>query len=143
MLVLVPGKVVDSVDISPVPVGWVLSLFDLFPSHDLWSLLSILEFDLFDSASLAERAIKELWITLWVWSVGSVVGWVLLLLFGGVMNDILGPGIFWNGPSAIGLDGKVVLSSNNLNESIFTPVSSPGVSYEPVWGTVFLTESDN
>jgi len=73
---------------------------------------------------------------------GDVVLWVVLLFLSGDVSLFVGPGISWCGPSAISLNSKVVLSSDKLHETLFSPVSTPRVSYEPEWSSVLFTISN-
>jgi hypothetical protein len=55
----------------------------------------------------------------------------------------VGPGINWSGPSAVTFNSNVVDSSDNSEESLFTPVSSPRVSYGPELDSVFNSKSND
>lgn len=72
--------------------------------------------------------------------VGIVIR-IILLLLSGLMLLIFGPGVSGSSPSAICLDGHVVLSSDKLHETIDTPVGSPRVSDEPVGFASLLIDS--
>ena len=130
MLVLVPGKVVDSVHVSPVDnLGKVIGRVD-FPS--IWGGLDLteLEFGLLNTASTGGWSVVD-------WGIGtivsglreridcSVVEWVVLLSFSGLMPGSLGPGILRSGPSAVSLNGNVVGASADAEEATLTPVSTP------------------
>jgi len=143
VLVLGPRKVVLTLNVSPVPVGWEILNFDFFPWHNLWSFLAVLEANLRNSASFLSFLKERLfmWRTNWVISIGKVIIWILFLFLSGVMKNLLSPGIFRDSPCAISLNTKVVFSSYKLHESIKTPVRTPGVSNEPVWSSIFLTKS--
>jgi len=58
------------------------------------------------------------------------------------MSLFFRPGIGWGGPSAIRLNSKVVLSSDKLHETLFSPVSTPRISYEPVRCSLLFTISN-
>lgn len=55
----------------------------------------------------------------------------------------VGPGINWSGPCAVRLNGDVVNTSDDSEETLFTPVSAPRVSDNPVLSAVFDSESNN
>jgi len=62
---------------------------------------------------------------LWEWVDGLVVSWVVLLLLGGGVLDLVGPGVLGGGPGAVGLDGDVVGSSADAEETVLTELGSP------------------
>ena len=80
---------------------------------------------------------------LWEWVDGCVVVWIVLLSCSGRMLLLVSPGVLWSSPSTVALDVDVVGSSADTEETILTPVSSPGVSDEPVLLVVFNTIADD
>ena len=130
MLVLVPGEVVDTVHVSPVD-----NLREVIVGVDIPSVrgcLNLTEFELglLNTASTRGWGVVD-------WSIntvvsglreridGSVVQWVVLLSIGGLMPDSLSPGILGSGPGAVGLDGDVVGTSADAEETTLTPVGAP------------------
>lgn len=60
------------------------------------------------------------------------------------ISNIISPGINWNRPMAKTFNTHIISSSNNLEESFFTPVWSPRVSSNPIGSTILeYTPSDN
>lgn len=130
MLVLGPGEVVDTVGVSPIPgLGEVTSL-DVAPGES-FTLSDVL------SEFLSEGVVN----------LHASTSSVLLFfrsreerfrlgLLGGVVLVTVGPGISGNTPVAVSFDGKVVDTSDDSEETVFTPVSTPRVSDNPVLGTV-------
>jgi len=45
--------------------------------------------------------------------------------------------------NAVGFDSTLVLSTENLEVAVVSPVGSPAVSDEPVWGVVLFSPSNN
>jgi hypothetical protein len=148
VLVLVPGKVVDSVHVSPVNNLWQVVLRVDVPG--VWGSLDLtmLEDGLLNTASAGGWGVLD-------WCIDTVVSGlrelvdslviasvVLLSVSGGVPLS-LGPGIFGSGPSAIGLDSDVVGASADTEETFLTPVGTPRVSYEPVRLSIFFAITNN
>jgi hypothetical protein len=98
VLVLVPGEVVGSVLVSPVPVFWEAFLVDLFPRVDWEWLFTILEECLLNSASWLLHEKVGLESNLSVVLLNNLVSWIVLLFISGVMFLWLGPGILWSSP---------------------------------------------
>jgi len=68
---------------------------------------------------------------------------IMLLLLSSLMPHRLRPGIFGRGPGAIRLNCDVVGATANAEETILTPVGTPGVSHEPEWLAILLTITDD
>ena len=144
MLVLVPGEEISSVHVSPVPVGWEVLKIEVIPGFlgALWNVsLSVLSNSQASFGLLIQEGLG-LGIANRVGTVSAVVCWVVLLSVSGLVSFCGGPGVGWSGPGAVALNGKVVLSSDELHEALFSPVSTPRVSNEPVWSSIFLAESN-
>jgi hypothetical protein len=105
-----------------------------------WWLLTSFEVGLLDSASTLLSEELRFWHDLGV-QVG--VSWVVVLGLGVLVSDISGPGVLWCGPCAVGLDGNVVGSSDNSEETLFSEVSTPRVSDGPIFGSVFNTPTND
>jgi len=117
MLVLVPGEVVGTVDISPVPGLWNIKWVDLVPSMRSCLLLTILEVDLWNSTTF----ILLLWLSRLSWN-----SWLFKLLGEReLVSLILSPGILDGGPSTVSFDSNIVDTSDNTNKTIFTEMSTP------------------
>jgi len=69
-----------------------------------------------------------------------VIGIVLLFLGS---NMVRGPIINRCSPVTIQLNSKSVLASHDLEETLFTPMATPGILDTPVWNTVLLTPTDD
>jgi hypothetical protein len=72
-----------------------------------------------------------------------LVARIVLLLIGGDVLLAASPGIGSSGPGAVGLNGDVVLTSKNADESLFTEVLTPRVPDGPVLGAVLDTITDD
>mmetsp|Transcript_1979 Transcript_1979/g.2491 ORF Transcript_1979/g.2491 Transcript_1979/m.2491 type:complete len:215 (-) Transcript_1979:347-991(-) len=79
----------------------------------------------------------------WVWAVGVVVAWIFSFSVSSVMFNSSSPGINWLCESTVRLDGDVVLTSDNSEKAVLTPGFSPGVSSEPVFGSILDSVSYN
>ena len=143
MLVLVPGEEVSSVHASPVPVVWEGIGINLFPGVNWKWLLTTLEESLSDSAStlLHEHVSLHGDLRVILSLLDIFVSWIVLLSISGLMHNVFGPGVLWSSPGAVRLNSNVVDTSNDSNETIFSVVSSPGVSDGPVFDTVVNTPS--
>lgn len=64
---------------------------------------------------------------------GLVVVWVILLLLGGVMPDLLCPSVQRSCPGTESFNHQVVLASAKFEEAALSPVVSPGVPHDPVF----------
>ena len=133
MLVLVPGEVVDTVHVSPVDDLREVFVGMNFPG--IRASLNITTWDggSLDTASTVRGKLVDGGIITRVGGLrelvdGVVVEWVVLLSFGGLMPDSLGPGVLGSGPGAVAFDTNVVGTSADAEETILTPVSAPGVS---------------
>lgn len=130
MLVLVPGEVVDTVHVSPVD-----NLREVIIGVDVPGVrggLDLTEFELglLNTASTRGWSVVDWSISTVVGGLreridGSVIQWVVLLSIGGLMPDSLSPGVLRGGPGAIGLDGDVVGTSADAEETLLTPVGAP------------------
>jgi len=141
MLIFTPWKIVDTIDVTPVPVVWKVGLINFIPGILLWWSFSVFEGSFFSSASFA---LQEFWFNFWEFLHEFLVQWIISLLLSGMMSLIIGPCIFWSTPGTIGLDSNVVGTSDNSEETLFSPMGSPGVSDSPVLGTIVSnTESSD
>ena len=148
MLVLVPGKVVDTVHVSPVDNSREVILRDLVPSVRGGLDLTTFEDGFLDTAStggwcVVDGSINTVVSRLREGIDSGVVQWVVLLGLGGLMPDSLGPGVLGSGPGAVALNGDVVGASADAEETILTPVGAPGVPDQPVWAAILLTVTDD
>lgn len=75
---------------------------------------------------------------LWFWLLEVIVGcgW-------GLVSDRISPGINGGSEGAISFDSEVIDSSDNLEESVDSPVGSPGISAKPILGSVLNTPSND
>jgi len=108
VLVLVPGKEVGSIDITPVPGLRKVGSVNLIPGMDIWFPLSLREVDSLSSALLLLFLLDR-----WSWNGRFLV----LLLKGKLMSLVLGPGINDGSPGAVGLNSDVVGTSDNAEET--------------------------
>jgi hypothetical protein len=60
-----------------------------------------------------------------------VVKGSVLFFVGGDVSNTLGPGVLGSSPGAVGLDGKVVDTTADAEETTLTPVGTPGVTDSP------------
>jgi len=128
MLVLGPGEVVDTIGVSPIPgLGEVTSL-DVAPGES-FGLSGVL-------SELVSEFVVDLHASRRVLLFRSSEESFRLGLLGGVVLVTVGPGVSGNTPVAVSFDGKVVDTSDDSEETVLTPVSTPGVSDNPVLGTV-------
>ena len=137
MLVLVPGKVVGSLNVTPVPGLWKILNFDEVPG--VWDgfSLTILEGGLWSSAS--SSTLWLLWVSGWSWN-----GWLLIfLLKSKLVSLVLSPSVLNGGPSAVRLNSDIVNTSNDSHETVLTEVGTPGVSDSPVLDAILDTKSNN
>jgi hypothetical protein len=68
----------------------------------------------------------------------------IILLF--ISSDVLlatRPGIGRGCPGTIGLDGDIVLASDNTNKTLLTELLTPRVPDGPIFGTILNTISNN
>jgi len=148
MLVLVPGKVVDTVHISPVSnVGKVLVGVDL-PS--VWSSLDITTWDISScntactfNGFLVVGGITSLVFRLREIIDGEIIQWVVLFIVSGLMPDSVRPGVLGSGPVASLLNTNVVHTLADAEETFLTPVGSPRVPYQPVFVAIFFTVAND
>lgn len=68
---------------------------------------------------------------------------IMLLFLSSLMPHRFRPGILGCGPGAIRLDCDVVSATADAEETIFTPVGTPGVSDEPEWLTILFAITDD
>lgn len=85
------------------------------------------------------------WVINWLreWIDSLVVLWVRFLGLSGNVPDLFSPSINWSGPVAITLNGNVVCTSAHTEETLLTPVRTPGVSDSPELLTILYTVADN
>jgi len=72
-----------------------------------------------------------------------VIARVILFLLSGNVTDTFGPSVDGSSPVAAALNCDIVASTNNTEETIFSPVAAPRVANAPVGNTVLLSPSDN
>jgi hypothetical protein len=128
VLILSPGKIVDSWVISPVKWLWEILCIDVFvrPRSD----------DIFRK--------RHRWFSFagWVNIEGSF--WHSVFSFRlSLVSNVLGPGVSWSGPRAVVLDAEVVDTSDESKSAIFSPVASPWVSNDPILDSVLLSPSSD
>ena len=150
MLILVPGEVVDSMHVSPVHFGRSVLFSDFVPSVRRILHLSVLERDFFYTASTVKLRQKASFNSGLVIKDGLrelinrfVIVRVVLLRISCLVPHLLSPGIFGGSPGAVALNGNIVCSSANAEETIFSPVFAPGVPNEPVRFSFFNAVSDH
>jgi hypothetical protein len=148
MLVLVPGKVVDSVHVSPVDALRESISRVKIPSMRRELLFSAFKDGFFNTAATCWRSFVLRDIIASIGGLreginGCIVQWIVVLSLGGLVPNFLGPGILRGGPSAIRLDVDIVGASADSEESLLTPVSSPRVSDKPVLLAGLLSVADN
>jgi hypothetical protein len=108
VLVLVPGKEVGSINITPVQGLWKCGILDHVPGMDFWLSLSLREVDFLSSALFLGLLLDG-----WSWN-----GWLFVFLLKGErVSSVLSPGISDGSPGAIGLNSKVVGTSDNTEET--------------------------
>jgi hypothetical protein len=59
------------------------------------------------------------------------------------MLDSFGPSVKWCTPIAARLNSNIVYTSDYSEESIFSPMRSPRISYIPVLNAVFFAPTNN
>ena len=153
MLILGPRKVVDSVHVSPVNAFGKVSVGSSLPCVRSGLGGGVGEIHLRDTAALGvvgeeslssnstggriEFSLRERVDSL-------VVLRVILLILSSLMPHLLSPGILRHGPRAVRLDGDVVFTTADAEETLFAPMGSPGVSNVPELLAVLIdTETDN
>jgi hypothetical protein len=133
--VLVSGlsEVVGAIDVSPIERGW--EGLSVQVSVWSWSLDKLL-LGFSDGASFLceEPALGSL-------PPGAFNS--LSLALGARVLLVAGPSVDWDGERALLFNTDVVGTSDNLEVTGVTPVSTPRVSDNPVFGAVFNTVTDN
>jgi len=130
VLVLGPGDVVDAVDVSPIPRGGEVFSLDVAPGL-LFSLQHGFSVELrVELKAAGFLGLGGLFFREERFRLGLFLGLL------GVVLVTLGPGVSGNTPVAISFNGEIVNASDDSEETVFTPVSTPGVSDNPVLGTV-------
>ena len=125
MLVLVPGKVVSSVNISPVPCLGNIFELDLIPRLEFWWELTLWEDVLGNSTPLSVLSLEEV-LDGALWLSDSLDCWCFVLLDEGVLVSLIStPSILGGGPGTVSLNSDVVNTSDDSEETIFTEVGSP------------------
>lgn len=129
VLVAAPRKIVSSADVAPEPgLGKGLHIKVLVrPGGGHVLLVFFVRFPSAGALFLGEELL------------GHGVSRVGL----GLISEILGPSVSGGSPRASGLNTKVVLSSDQPEVTLFTPVASPRVSDDPVLDSVLLSPSHN
>ena len=59
------------------------------------------------------------------------------------MPELVSPGVNWCGPVAVALNSEVVNTSADAEETLLTPVGTPGVSHGPIWLAVLNTVTND
>lgn len=139
MLVLVPRQIVSAVLVSPVDsFGKVFDVMELPASRSIDFLTSD-KFRLANAAALPAwkellwLEVTSLWVKLWLreWIHSCVIVRIVLLLFCSLMPDLLGPSISGSSPGAARLNRDVIDTLANAEESLLTPLGTPGVTHIP------------
>jgi len=152
VLVLVPRQIVSAVLVSPVNTfGKILDVMEL-PAARPIDFLTIDEFRLADTAALPawqelfRLEVTSFWVKLWLreWIHSCVIVRIVLLLFRSLMPDLVSPGIFGSSPGAARLNSDVVDTLADAEESLLTPLGTPGVTHIPeLLAILGLTPSNN
>ena len=150
MLVLVPGKVVDTVHVSPVDnLGEVISGVGL-PRERSSDDITVLgtEVSLLDTAATGGGGLVDGGVITVVGGLGElvdseVVEGIVLLSIGSLMHFLLGPGVLGGGPGAIGLNVDVVGASADAEETFLAPVFTPRVSDHPELLAILFTVTND
>ena len=67
-----------------------------------------------------------------------------MLDFGfGLIADIPGPSILGSGPRAISLYIEIILTPDQSEGPIFSPVATPTIANDPILHSIFLTPSSH
>jgi hypothetical protein len=169
MLVLGPREIVDAVDVSPIPTGgevtvsnvapWLVLLFsksvefgvELKATTRKDSLLFLDSFFLGKESRLFEDfysddlAVDFVGVDFFRVGKDKVIEVCLLFLgsLAGVVLDSFSPGVSGDSPSAVSFNTKVIGTSDDSEETVFTPVGSPGISNDPVFDTIFADSVTN
>ena len=150
VLVLVPGQVVLAVHVSPVDnLGKVSGVVDLPWVRRVGELLvATLKLGPLNTAATSGDGLVDGGIVAAVLGLrelvdGVVVVGVVPLLIRGDMPRLLSPGVLRSGPGAVALDGDVVGATADAEETILTPVLTPGVADEPVLLAILLTVTND
>ena len=126
MLISSNGEIIDSRNISPVPLGWYIFIWEIFIGKRVNDV-----FDIFI------RSNSNAW---------SLID---LLVFRGVVSGlcvipfISAPCIFGHSPRTIAFDSKVINSSNQFKISTFSPIAAPWISDDPIFDSIFLSPTCN
>lgn len=72
-----------------------------------------------------------------------LVAGIVLLFIRSDMFLTTGPGVGRSSPGAIGLDGNVILASDNTNKTLLTELLSPRVPDGPILGSILNTVANN
>lgn len=153
MLVLVPGKVINTVLVSPIERSGKVFRSVHFPGIGGVLYGTISEDSFFNSAC----TFCELWHPALFESIcdicgvlrlghrvdGLVIERIVLLGLSSDVHDWFGPGILGCCPGTVALNVEVVGSTAEFKETIHAPVSSPRVSNEPIVLAVFNTISND
>lgn len=121
VLVACYWEIVDSRDISPIPVAWEDCSVEIFirkrrGNHVILEIIRI---------SLTSLSLKE-------------IAWILWIRRLSCVSQILSPCIFWNWPTAFGFDVQRVNSSNKSEVTFLSPITSPWVSDIPKLSAIFI-----
>jgi hypothetical protein len=72
-----------------------------------------------------------------------IVSGVILLIIRGMMLDSDSPCVLGSSPVAAGFNCQIVDTSDNSEETLFTPVRTPRVTDPPEWNTVLLAPTND
>jgi len=156
VLVFVPGKVVDSVHVSPVDIVRNGLSADFVPGVGTSLDLTIREEGLCNTASVllrfGEERISLRLINLLSVRVdsrlrervcGFIVGGIGLLGCRSFVVNLWCPSVLRSSERAVGLNTDVVNSSEDFGETLFSPVRTPRVTHEPVLLSVLNSISND
>ena len=146
MLVLVPAEVVLAILVSPVERLREVLVGEKVPAVGSLLDLTVLEEGLLNAAAV-ELGEEGLFLELASLAVELILGegidslvvlGIVLLLISGLVPHLVGPGVDWGGPGAVGLDGDVVDATAHAEEAFFSPGGAPGVTDVPELLAVFI-----
>ena len=125
VLILAPGKIVDSIYITPEEIVRHLLIRDIVLRTWGVNFLTILE-KVFDPLSLRRLIVSQEASTVFclgIWPIGEVIPGIVFFFLSSCMD--LAFRILWHGPCTIRFNTKSILASENAEETILSPVISP------------------
>ena len=153
VLVLCPGKIVLTVHVSPVNILWKITCFVNIPSvRSILDLRSI-KMSYWNTAAIHNfwkecvlfsciGRSRKYWLREWINSLVVEFAWFFSCSW--IVHFTFSPSVFWSYPSAITFNCNVVHTAANTEETGFSPMSAPWVSYSPVFLTILsYTETNN